>query len=520
MRKVFILVGPEYRQNHPTSEVLDSLAGLLAEFDMATNAAQNAPDSDEETLGLLARVYKDSWRRSGAAEDGSRSRDIYLRSFLSLGGYWSGINAATMSWLLGDHSLAHHLAGKVLARCLAEPRPAADRYWLMATVGEAQLLLGQEAEAITTYRQAVELAGHRHALIISSLQQLQLLAAHGFPVPGDLFGVLKSPSLVVFVGHMLDTPERTTPRFPPHLEDTVRREIDRRLDELDARIGYCSAACGSDLLFIEAMQERDAEVNIILPFAMDDFIQTSVAHAGPRWVARFHRALKLANSVKYVTEEPLLNDTILFRFMGRMFYGFGEIRARTLLTRPHLLTVWDGRPNGLAGGTADIIACWPDPTRLTVIPLNEILASAPPGPVPEPAHHLEDGTPRLPAPATASSPGRRLIKAMLFADIVGYSELRRKGPPRSCTTSWTGSRGISHKSHSSPTPGAMPSLPSWTVRSRWPSMRFLSRRSSAIPTGRTLTSQKRSASGSVFMSVPCSQERTPSPDRRTSTGRM
>ncbi|MDQ2800850.1 MAG: DUF4071 domain-containing protein, partial [Armatimonadota bacterium] len=91
---------------------------------------RHATQVDEETLGLIARVYKDLWKRSGQPEDACRARDAYLRGFQASGGYWTGINAATLSWIVGDHAQAAEVAGLVLdATEQASPSTEADRYW-------------------------------------------------------------------------------------------------------------------------------------------------------------------------------------------------------------------------------------------------------------------------------------------------------------------------------------------------------------------------------------------------------
>jgi class 3 adenylate cyclase len=279
------------------------------------------------------------------------------------------------------------------------------------------------------YQEAAERAENRHAYIVSSYQQVNLLKDNGFPVPDMLLNVLKPPTVVIFTGHMVDTPDRSEPRFPPQLEAAVRLEIDRYLDDMDARIGYCSAACGSDLVFIEAMQDRDAEVNIVLPFDIEDFLETSLHHGGPHWVARFRRAVKLATSVKYVTEERYLQDDVLFDFAGRILQGYALLRAKTLETSPYLLTVWDGNNTHLVGGTAHNISRWPDPKRLRVIRTENLLKS-----LSVPQVRLEDTELRLPIAATtstdrASSSRKRVIKTMLFADVVGYSVLQDQYMP-------------------------------------------------------------------------------------------
>ena len=406
-------------------------AGALTEAQALLEPLSAQPD--EETLGLLGRVYKGLWKRSGTREDCRRARDAYLRGFLESHGPWTGINAATLSWIVGDREGAVRLAGQVLeAVAHAPPGDEADRYWSLATEGEALLLLGREPDAVARYAEAAALAGRRYASVAASRLQLHLLAAYGFPVPEALFRALRPPTVVVFVGHMLDRPDRAVPRFPPSLEAAVRRQIVGQLDALDARIGYSSAACGSDLLFVEAMQQRGAEVNILLPYASDDFVRASVAFGGPDWVRRFHAALERATSVKYVTEESVPGDDIVFGLMGRMLLGYASLAAAPLEAAPTLLAVWDGRPTplpigrgGIIAGTADAITGWPDPARRIIIHPTD-------SPVPPPAPSTPDAVSAGEADASAASwdtPVRRQIKTLLFADVIGYSRLQEERMP-------------------------------------------------------------------------------------------
>ena len=51
--------------------------------------------------------------------------------------------------------------------------------------------------------------------------------------------------VVVFSGHMIDQPGRSRPRFPLSSERKAAKEIAAKLKQLDARIGFASAACGA-----------------------------------------------------------------------------------------------------------------------------------------------------------------------------------------------------------------------------------------------------------------------------------
>jgi len=111
---------------------------------------------------------------------------------------------------------------------------------------------------VAAYTAAVALVGAKHAALVSSLQQVRLLQVVGVSVPAPIHEILRPPTVVAFVGHMLDRRDRVSPRFPVHLETRVREAIDHELERLNAGIGYCSLANGSDILFAEALQDRDA----------------------------------------------------------------------------------------------------------------------------------------------------------------------------------------------------------------------------------------------------------------------
>ncbi len=84
----------------------------------------NEGHSDEETLGMLARTHKDFWLQAQdeatRTEQLRRARDAYLRAYELSGGYWTAINAATLSLLLHDTERARALAEAVRVACLQE----------------------------------------------------------------------------------------------------------------------------------------------------------------------------------------------------------------------------------------------------------------------------------------------------------------------------------------------------------------------------------------------------------------
>jgi hypothetical protein len=53
----------------------------------------------------------------------------------------------------------------------------------------------------------------------------------------------------------------------------------RRLKNHNAGYGYGSLACGADTLIVEALLQRKAEVEVVLPFEINSFRKESIANA-------------------------------------------------------------------------------------------------------------------------------------------------------------------------------------------------------------------------------------------------
>lgn len=390
--------------------------------------------ADEETLGLLARTHKDLWARAaGKAERERHLRkacEIYARAFRESGGYYTGINAATMALVSGLRDEAHRLAREVRASCLRELQrleAASDNYWLLATLGEASLILHEWRAADEWYGRAALVGRDRYGELNSTRRNARLLIAH-LGADGDFierhFSISK---VVVFAGHMIDRPDRAAPRFPPELEEPVRRAIRARLDEIDAGFGYSSAACGADVLFVEAMHERGAETHIVLPYNERQFKEDSVDFAdNGAWSARCEAALERATQVSTASEQPMEGGGMSFEYTNLLLEGLATMRAQQLETELVPLAVWDGREGDRTGGTASIVAHWRAKRHaVEIVDIARILRAesarlasrtAPSKPIKEPTIEV------------VSEFAPRMI-AILFADAVDFSKLTEEQLP-------------------------------------------------------------------------------------------
>jgi hypothetical protein len=120
-------------KNYPADVRLRQLQGLALARSGATDNATRILEQlcaekqvGEETLGMLARTYKDRATHSKTARDVrkflGRAAEIYARAYQINGSYWAGINAATTTLLIGKKESATKLAKDVRLSCL--PRAA------------------------------------------------------------------------------------------------------------------------------------------------------------------------------------------------------------------------------------------------------------------------------------------------------------------------------------------------------------------------------------------------------------
>ena len=135
------------------------------------------------------------------------------------------------------------------------------------------------------------------------------LIARVLPEAADVLPLLPAPAVVAFSGHLIDAPDRPEPRFPAALEPAVAAAIRQYLAGLREPIIYTSAACGADLICIEAALEIGAEVNVVLPFDRDDFVRISVAVGGDGWLRGFDSAMARVTRVIAATHESHLATT-------------------------------------------------------------------------------------------------------------------------------------------------------------------------------------------------------------------
>lgn len=354
---------------------------------------------DVETWALLGRIDKDAWvatwRRPGSDTAAMRADAAYEDALLKAavtgyqrayradpGHYFSGINALTLLHLAADLAVPldddHHrqvLAGAV--RFAAENEDdEAQRFWAAATLGDLEVLVGTPESVTRAYKTAVAVPGVDSFALQSSRDQLRLLndlgfrpevVAAGLAVFDRVLARLQPPAaawqprqVLLFSGHMIDSPTRATPRFPAAAEPIAAQAIVAALDALKAGpedLALCQAAAGGDLLFLEACQARGVRCRVLLPFAEPEYLQRSVlpSAGGEAWRDRFHAALGHADTTLRVMPDELgpLPDGVDPFERSNLWLLYTALAAGVKKVR--FVTLWNGGGGDGPGGTAHMV---------------------------------------------------------------------------------------------------------------------------------------------------------------------
>lgn len=396
--------------------------------------------TDAETMGPLARTHKDLALAAKDPDDHERhllaAHEIYEAAYRNSiardavsEAYYTGINAATMALLRRQVGDARKIAAEVEQLCrraLTEvPGGSAEEYWPRATLAEAALILGELDLAQKRYREAAGLAGTNYGDLSSTRHQANILLDHLEVDPSWLDTAIKVPPVLVFTGHMIDAPNRNEPRFPLQMAEKVRSRIQSVIETLRPAAAYGSAACGADILCLEAVQELGGELHIVLPFAADQFRAESVEFCGQGdWGERFHRLLDDASEVMVISEKPPPSGASAFEYANLVMTGLARLRSQVLDTDLFGLAIWDGSIAGDVGGTSSVVDMWHrygiETEQINPLPSEgRSLAAMASCHTAKPVSGSREDEPDF----------QYAIRAMLFADAVGYSRLLEEQIP-------------------------------------------------------------------------------------------
>jgi len=388
--------------------LLMARAGSLNEADKHYSNLGLDRDAGVEARTLGARLLKDKAFSSQPAKQHEALKTAgaaYLRIYQDTKDTYPGINAATLAALAGDFSTAKSLAAKIL-KTLALSLDQ-HSYWHFATVAEAHVLNGDDDAAIMAITSAADSEATKLSDRASTLAQLRrLLTAQ--KKPHDILKPLTPKITLHFSGHMIAA-KRKSGRILAEHEKEVSSRISNAIDAIDPGAAFGALASGSDILIAEHLIKRNIDLHVILPFAIDEFVDVSVRPAGAQWVKRFHACISQAKSLGFLTEQPYLNDDLLFGIAAKLAMGRAILHAGHISGEARQLAIWDKRKTGTPAGTSADVANWEklgNDTHIVDVADLGNLPKKPPG-----------------ATFPSAPKGTRVEAAMLFGDVKGFSKL-------------------------------------------------------------------------------------------------
>lgn len=369
-----------------------------------------------EAISYLGHIYKEIWKqrwvriskqpeRLQKAYDSAhllqKAIETYLQAYrLDQNHYYSGINALTLSALFkylveqGGHNSSDpdekaikqqltSLSGAVQFSLESAANLDTNNFWVFLSLGDLAVCTARNPQQVTrAYKKALNLLWNNKFALNSSLESLRLSESLNFRPEYVNAGIKvlqeelnrieyqeqaiaspqtteKPPQVFLFSGHMIDSPTRSEPRFPPGMEDEVQQKIEEVLDQLQANAGdlaiAAGIACGGDILFLEACLKRQLKVAAYLPFEPGEFIKQSVGFVEGNWVERFykiknHPQVELHFQHEQVGALPVGVDPFernnRWALYSSLVYGIERIR---------LIVLWDGKGGDGPGGTGDMV---------------------------------------------------------------------------------------------------------------------------------------------------------------------
>ncbi len=184
--------------------------------------------------------------------------------------------------------------------------------------------------------------------------------------------------IITLAGRRIDPQDSPVAHFPLEVSPTVRTHIQTLLKEQGATALVSSAACGADLLALEAAGELGLRRRIILPFAPEKFRASSVTDRPGDWGRLFDRIIadvRRSGDLVLMDEEKEGKDAFLST--NRVILDEAQKLASPhnggakAAQEGHILAVivWDGQPRGEFDLTLDFA----NEARARSIPVAEVL---------------------------------------------------------------------------------------------------------------------------------------------------
>jgi|GEM_PF-2113380 len=316
----------------------------------------------EDIMALAGRLHKDLYLSSSgdyAQEHALNSSEKYETAYKDTGGYYSGINAATMA-LVADVpiEIVKGRAQAILRKLPnTEDSSKEELYFIEATRAEAFLLLEDENVAGTALQTAIEHDPLNYTAHASTLKQFRMICDHR-TMPCDWLAQFSPPKSAHYSGHMFSASGEAEQdgKISGEAENELRIKTSDAIQRHDIGFGFGALAAGSDILIAETLLEEGCELHVVLPVNPDLFMEHSVAPFGHAWIERFHNCVEKSNSLSVITPHASWPAPDVDKFSRSVAMGKAIMQADILSIEAVQLLLWDGVQD--ASWTAKTAAEW------------------------------------------------------------------------------------------------------------------------------------------------------------------
>lgn len=189
--------------------------------------------------------------------------------------------------------------------------------------------------------------------------------------------------IIALAGRRIDGQDADPSRFPLENRETVKEKLKSLFIRRNAGALVCSAACGADLLALEAADELNLPYRIVLPSDPQEFREKSVIDRGGDWGEIFDKIYEDAKKRGEVVEvgSTAANDEIYIetntRILDEATLLAQELSDKTAQNASHSLfenpvlvvIVWEGKSRG----DDDITANFAESGRAREFEVEQIL---------------------------------------------------------------------------------------------------------------------------------------------------
>ena len=252
--------------------------------------------------------------------------------------------------------------------------------WAEISVADLRFLTSDDPERVSAAYEAALSPAFSEATIRSIKDQVELYRDLGILVENAEATLAVLPEAaaqgtariypVVFSGHMIDPPGRSTPRFPPDREDVAGEAIREKVGEIKAAagkddgvelLGIAGASDGGDLLFHEACHDLGVVTHVLLPVPELVYRATALSRQASRWAERYHTTLQRAAEVRTLARSHTMPGWLATRpdydnWQRSNRWILHYAWAATTTGRVTVLALWNGQMGDGTGGVADMVA--------------------------------------------------------------------------------------------------------------------------------------------------------------------